>query len=399
MNKEILSLSSVVNRGELEEYIFLLEAKEACLVERLCGKRYNRERRDFVRLKTKKRVILTRNGRVERYFVHVKNVKSGEVFSPLLRELGIGKGQQCSVEFKQVLARKASKMPYRKSVEDIRDSFGFGLSRMTLHKYVQEECSSLDIEQTGPVDHRVLLGDGTKVRNGDGHHEARAIMSIGQDTSDKALLRHAINTTWKDMAKSIDLQQYRAFVGDGEPGLQEALCAPHMKFHYCHEHAHRDVALFLWKDGLGKKEYSQYVERFKSILYCLQHSTEKHKRDKDWSRLSWRILWAKQEIRNLAALLSTKELHTAAGFLMRHVDHFTTAAELAIEGINMPWTTNAIERVMQEIGNRTKKKGMYWSEQGLDNILKMVLKRYFLPNDQRTYKDVFTTSSPEAVKT
>jgi hypothetical protein len=37
---------------------------------------------------------------------------------------------------------------------------------------------------------------------------------------------------------------------------------------------------------------------------------------------------------------------------------------------------------MQEIGVRTKKKGMNWTEKGLKAILNLVLKRYFLPKER-----------------
>ncbi|MBI4258504.1 MAG: hypothetical protein HY619_06080 [Thaumarchaeota archaeon] len=375
-----------------------MEAKENALVDSLCGKRYCRERHDFVRQKTKKRIILTRYGRFERLFVYVKDVKTGESYSPLLRSLDIEKGQRCSRDFKQVLARKVSRMPYRKSVEDTRDSFGFSLSRMTLHRYAQDEASDLPIEQEVPSSHCVILADGTKVPGAKRKLEPRVIMSIGGEASDKALVRYVTGMSWKEMRKDLDLSQFRVLVGDGEPGLKEALCDPDMRFHYCHVHAIRDVGLCLWKDGLSHKKAEPFCKQFERILYCLQTSTEKHKQDKDWARLSLRIGKTKTDLRSFAAHASAQGLHSTAAFVLSHKDDLTTVAEFAILGIYVPWTTNPIERVMQEIGIRTKKKGMYWSTPGLDRILRMVLKRYFLPTNQRTYKDVFTTSTQEVVK-
>ena len=80
----------------------------------------------------------------------------------------------------------------------------------------------------------------------------------------------------------------------------------------------------------------------------------------------------------------------AADFLERHIEHLTTAAELAIsKRIQVPWTTNKIERMMREIGKRTKKKGMCWSEDGLKRIVSMNLKRYMVPFKQRKYLKLF----------
>ena len=398
IGRDIISPLSLVTEEWSNEYLLLLDAKESALVDSLCGKRYCRERHDFVRQKTKKRVILIQHGRFDRLFVYIKNVKTGESYSPLLRSLGIEKGQRCSREFKQVLARKASRMPYRKSVEDTQDSFGFSLSRMTLHRYAKDEASDLPVEQEAPSSHCVILADGTKVPGAKSKLEPRVIMSIGDAASDKSLVRYVTGMSWKEMRKDLDLSQFRVLVGDGEPGLKEALCTPDMRFHYCHVHAIRDVGICLWKDGLTRNKAEPFCKQFERILYCLHASTEKHKIDKDWARLSWRIGKTKDELRSFAARVSTQGLHSTAAFVLSHKDDLTTAAEFAILGINVPWTTNPVERVMQEVGIRTKKKGMYWSTPGLDRILRMVLKRYFLPPNQRTYKDVFTTSAQEVVK-
>lgn len=68
---------------------------------------------------------------------------------------------------------------------------------------------------------------------------------------------------------------------------------------------------------------------------------------------------------------------------MDHIEHMVTAANLALVGIKVPWNTNHAERLMQEMGIRTKKKGMNWTEKGLKAVLNMVLARYFLPRGWR----------------
>lgn len=394
-NRDILSPS--VENKELKDYLILLEEREKFLVDSLCGPEYNREHYPYWRYKTRPRTIYTRFGKIERRFAYIKS-ESGAPFCPLLEWLGVPKNQHISSELKLILADKPSKMTYARSAEDVRNSFNFTLSRMTLHAYVKETSSLVTVEQQPDPHHLVLLADGTKV-NGPGlKHEVRSIVSLGENSSDKQLLKQAINKSWKEMVQDLDISQYRVFVGDGEPGLASTFCKGNIKFHFCHEHAKRDLAFFLWKDGLGKKKYQQHVSVFEGILNCLQNSTAKHKKDKDWERLLWRIKWAKKEINTLAVELSCRELHQAAAFLMRNKDYLTTAAEMCVLGITVPWTTNVIERIMQEVGIRTKKKGMYWSEEGLERILKIVLKRYFLPKERRYYKEIFAATQKEAVK-
>lgn len=373
--------------------------KEKFLVEQLCGPKYNRDQYEFKRIKTRKKSILTRFGRIEKHFVYVQNQKTGKIFAPLLDSLGIEKHQHMSREFKQVLSRKASRTTYQKSVEDIEDSFSFSICRQTLHSYVKDTCSELEIEQEANPEHRVILADGTKVKGlNKMKHEPKTVISLGEDASDKVLLKQSIKETWQEIANGLDLSQYDVFVGDGEHGLASAFCKGKTKFHFCHEHAKRDLAYYLWKDGLSKKEYQEYTQTLESILHTLQNSTKKHKEDKNWQRLIWRISWAKREVNTLAAMLSCRGLFESSAFLMRNKEYFVTAAEMAIIGINVPWSTNVMERIMREVGDRTKKKGMYWSEEGLHRVLKMVLRRYFLPQNQRTYKEIFASTQKEAVK-
>ncbi|RLG13067.1 MAG: hypothetical protein DRN71_05420, partial [Candidatus Nanohalarchaeota archaeon] len=108
--------------------------------------------------------------------------------------------------------------------------------------------------------------------------------------------------------------------------------------------------------------------------------------------------WTKSEVKKIILLLRRSGYHQAGNFLDRHIDHLTTAAELAIsKGIHVPWTTNKIERMMKEIGKRTKKKGMCWSESGLMRITSLNIKRYMVPFKQRKYLMLFGDSIVDVV--
>ena len=66
----------------------------------------------------------------------------------------------------------------------------------------------------------------------------------------------------------------------------------------------------------------------------------------------------------------------AAAFIEKHARFMITFAELALEGVEIPYTTNRIERLMGEISKRCKHKWMHWSTRGLKNILTIILVRY-----------------------
>jgi transposase-like protein len=65
-----------------------------------------------------------------------------------------------------------------------------------------------------------------------------------------------------------------------------------------------------------------------------------------------------------------------AGFLERNARFMVTFAEVALERVRIPYTTNRIERLMGEVSKRCKHQWMHWSTDGLRNILILVLVRY-----------------------
>jgi len=393
------NISFPLGEEELKDYLILLVEKEEFLVEQLCGNKYSREKTGFRRCKTQKKTILTKFGKIRHAFLYVKEKTTDRIFSPLLEWLEIPPYHRLSNNFKQVLSRKASRSTYQLGVEDIEDSFNFSICRQTLHTYVKQTCSAISCVGEPNPDHVILLADGTKVRNGKKtkHHEVRVLASYGE-YNDKVILAQEINNGWKEMAEDVDFEQYQVLVADGETSIRENLCKGHMRFHLCHLHAINDVSFYLWRNGCGRKEGKPYINRLKQLLYTLQNSTKKYWKDGDIMRLARRVRRTKRSVTELADLLIVKGFVEAGEFLQRHVNYLTTAAELAPTGLKVPWTTNGIERLMQEIGKRTKKKGMYWSEEGLQRILNMVLKRYVLPRNRRTYIEIFANNSVEGIE-
>ena len=61
-----------------------------------------------------------------------------------------------------------------------------------------------------------------------------------------------------------------------------------------------------------------------------------------------------------------------------------TFAEMALEGVRIPYTTNRIERLMGEVSKRCKHQWMHWSTDGLRNILILILVRY---TDEALYEN------------
>jgi transposase-like protein len=71
-----------------------------------------------------------------------------------------------------------------------------------------------------------------------------------------------------------------------------------------------------------------------------------------------------------------------------------TFAELTLEGIEIPYTTNAIERLMGEVSKRCKHKWMHWSTHGLKNILTLILTRYTDKTLYEKFKNAYIHHQP-----
>lgn len=375
-------------REDTNWYISFLKEKEGELISET----------GYKRIKTQKKTFFSEQGKITYPFVYVKP-DNGRSFSPLREYLGIGKYQNMSPDFRNKLVMKASRTTYQKAVEDITDSFRFKISKKTLNRYVINTAGNLEITQEASDEQNVLLADSTKVRDGKGgHHEVMAVMSLDYETNSSSLTAFGINARPKELADGIQLGRYKAFVGDADLGLRNFFNEK-TPFQLCHRHAITDVSFFLWKEGMNKKEREPLMRKFKSVLYTLQNSTKKYWRSNKTGRLVNRIIKTRRNLRSLAAEFSARGKHEAARYVMDHIDHMVTASKLALLGTKVPWTTNHAERLMQEMGVRTKKKGMNWTEQGLKAVLNLVLKRYFLPIERRNYKEVMIQTIKEVIET
>jgi transposase-like protein len=111
-------------------------------------------------------------------------------------------------------------------------------------------------------------------------------------------------------------------------------------------------------------------------LFTLVNSTKKHLKDKDKMQLQKRINKMLRKLHKIAEELEEDSYRRASEFIMKNTRFMVTFAELALEGIQVLYTTNRIERLMGEVSKRCKHKWMHWSTQGLKDIFTIVFIRY-----------------------
>jgi transposase-like protein len=136
----------------------------------------------------------------------------------------------------------------------------------------------------------------------------------------------------------------------------------------------------------ASKEEREYLKaELERILYTLINSTRRHASDGDHEALRRRIESTLRELSILAAKLKRRGYRDASEFIAKNGKLLVTFAELTLQGLRVPYTTNQIERLMGEIAKRCKHRWAHWSDEGLKNILTLILIHYTNPTLYEEY--------------
>jgi len=217
----------------------------------------------------------------------------------------------------------------------------------------------------------LIIGDSTSVR-GLGRREMNQVKVL--ISGDGTLEDLWVNTPWPD--REVDV-----LVSDDEPGLSETI--RHHRRQLCILHGLKRLGFILWRDRVSLEERREALETVKVPLFTLVNSVERHRVEGDLARLRWRIGWTLDKLGMAAMGLRARGYAKAARFLERRAGFMVTFAELALEGVTVPYSTNRVERVMGEVAKRCKNRWMHWNREGLRCILIFVLVRY---SDMEVYE-------------
>ena len=150
----------------------------------------------------------------------------------------------------------------------------------------------------------------------------------------------------------------------------------------CVVHALKYLLFALWREGMSPEDRHEAGEAVRRVIFPLVYSARRH--PEDGEKLRARIDEALEDHRRVARGLRHRDYPKAAEFLERNAGLMVAFAEVALEGVRIPYTTNRIERLMGEVSKRCKHQWMHWSTDGLRNILTLVLVRY---TDKVLYED------------
>ena len=275
------------------------------------------------------------------------------------------------------LAEFASKMSYNDSSLEFETATGVHVPKRTIHSFVQEIAPPL-LEANKTADELgTVLGDSTEVRG----LESREMNNVHILLSEGGQLLHlGVNSDWPNVEAGI-------LISDNEPGLINAVKAERRQLGILH--ALKYLLFTLWGEGMNKDERIEVDEAAKQALFTLVNSTKKHRKDCDKERLKSRIDKTLRELYEIADELGERGYTKASSFIIRNARFMVTFAQLTLEDVEIPYTTNKIERLMGEISKRCKHKWMHWSTEGLRNILTIVLVRYTKEQLYNQFKNAY----------
>jgi len=257
---------------------------------------------------------------------------------------------------------------------------GVTVPKRTIHSFVQEigrQLGEANLAHVSCETPQIVMADGTKTHSVyPTLNQVRIVIGYDPDSHRKTLLHASVNHDWSHAGGDVNLEN-SILIGDADRAIRLTLAYEKRQLDLIH--AVKDSLYKLWAEGMNKKERETVSVQMKQLLYTLVNSVKKHLENDDKETLEKRIESTVKGLITLADDLKTRGYPKTATFIRSNARFMVTFAKLALKNIRIPYTSNAIERLMSEISKRCKHKWMHWSTEGLENILQIILVRYTNP--------------------
>lgn len=284
-------------------------------------------------------------------------------------------------------------LSYRKSVKEMERILGTQMSKSTLHRQVQEfggnVCHWPDLKK---IPYRFLMVDGTKVRlqevDKTGHRkkvEMRWALASLEEKQKFDLVGIWIDKSWQkirqDLNHKLNYSNLEVLFSDGGPGIEENLLDPGMRHQRCLWHGRRDFPYILYADKLKKAQQQPLKDKLKSIpALNLNQADLEQLTPKDLPKVKKLAEKTEQGFKELIEALPEDKYPKARAYIENLSRNVTTFFDIWFaKGFWIPLNTNAIESAFSQVKNRIWTIGKQWTEAGLMNWLKVVVKKVFFP--------------------
>jgi len=402
----LATLAEFVTDQNVESVLLegLVESLDASRVEALCGEKHahgNGEQR-FQRAGTDTRTAVTTAGEHEFDLHYVEDTAADHDESSYFRPVEDVLSFDGQNRYQQDVATKsvdlATSLSYRDAADHGDGIFERMPSPTTINRRAKEYGSKLKqflpdcVADTGAD---AVIPDGTKCHSQDddrAYHSVQA--TLGEDTAEesRSLLDLSVNADWDETAADPDdidaVTDDATVVSDAEEGIVTAFTDERRNHQLDLVHVGRTLDYNLWDDGVFSLDRrNEIVSEVIDEVFHLKNSVAKHRPAEEFAAIRERIARTTERIEKTAWQLDQYGSEKAAGYLRRWLPSIVTFAEQAVEGFEVPWTSNPVERLMGEVSKRCKHQWMRWTKEGLEAILQLRLVKYADPEHYQSFLD------------
>lgn len=387
----------------------LVESLDAARVEALCGKKHAHGNGDqrFQRRGTDTRTAVTTAGEHEFSLHYVEDTAADHDESSYFRPVEDVLDFDGQNRYQQDIAAKsidlATSLSYRDAA-DHGDGFVSMPSPTTINRRAKDYGSKLKQflpDCVAETDADAVIPDGTKCHSQDDDRSYHSVQAtLGENTAEesRSLLDLSVNANWDETAAELDdidaVTDDATVVSDAEEGIVTAFTDERRDHQLDLVHVGQTLDYNLWDDGVFSLDRrNEIVSEVIDEVFHLKNSVAKHRPDEEFAAIRERIARTTERIEKTAWQLDQYGSEKAAGYLRRWLPSIVTFAEAAIEGFEVPWTSNPVERLMGEVSKRCKNQWMRWTAEGLEALLQLRLVKYADPAHYQSFLDTLLQRS------
>ena len=402
----LATLAEFITDQNIESVLLegLIESLDAARVEALCGEKHahgNGEQR-FQRRGTDTRTAITTAGEHEFSLHYVEDTAAEQdessYFRPVEDVLDFDGQNRYQPDIAAKSVDLATSLSYRDAAAHGDGIFERMPSPTTINRRAREYGGKL--KQFLPncvadTDADAVIPDGTKCYSQDDDRSYHSVQAtLGEDTAEesRSLLDLSVNADWDETAANLDgidaVTDDATVVSDADEGIVTAFTNENRTHQLDLVHVGRTLDYNLWDDGVFSLDRrNEIVSEAIDEVFHLKNSVAKHRPDEEFAAIRERIARTTERIEKTAWQLDQYGSERAAGYLRRWLPSIVTFAEQAVEGFEVPWTSNPVERLMGEVSKRCKNQWMRWTTEGLEAILQLRLVKYADPEHYQAFLD------------
>nr|UEM70091.1 transposase [uncultured organism] len=402
----LATLAEFITDQNIESVLLegLVESLDAASVEALCGEKHahgNGEQR-FQRRGTDPRTAVTTAGDHEFSLHYVEDTAAdhdeSSYFRPVEDVLSFDGQNRYQQDIAATSVDLATSLSYRDTADHGDGIFERMPSPTTINRRVREYGGKLKQflpDCVAGTEADAVIPDGTKCYSQDDDRSYHSIQAtLGEDTADnsRSLLDLSVNADWNKTAAELDdmdaVTDDATVVSDGDRGIVTAFTDESHDHQLDLVHVGRTLDYYLWDDGIFPLDQrNEIVSEVIGEVFHLKNSVAKHRPNEEFAAIRERITRTTERIEKTAWQLDQYGSEKAAGYLQGWMPSIVTFAEAAIEGFEVPWTSNPVERLMGEVSKRCKNQWMRWTAEGLEALLQLRLVKYADPSYYQLFLD------------